>query len=88
MTARNVELEVRFIDEMLDLTRLSRGKLALERARMDLHEAVRHAVEISQPDIRSKGQQLILSLDAPEPWLEGDFARLQQVFWNLLKNAS
>ena len=88
MIARNVELEVRFIDEMLDLTRLSRGKLGLERAPMDLHEAIRHAAEVSQPDIQAKNQRLVLSLDAPESRLDGDFARLQQVFWNLLKNAS
>ena len=88
MISRNVELEVRFIDEMLDLTRLSRGKLELERAPMDLHEAIRHAVEITQTDIQAKRQRLILCLDATESRLDGDFARLQQVFWNLLKNAS
>ena len=88
MIARNVELEVHFIDEMLDLTRLSRGKLELTRAPMDLHEAVRRAAEISQHDIRAKAQRLTLSLEAPASRLEGDLARLQQVFWNLLKNAS
>ncbi len=88
MIARNVELEVTFIDEMLDFTRLSRGKLELSRAPMDLHEAIRHAAEVSQPDIGAKRQRLTLCLDASAPRIDGDFARLQQVFWNLLKNAS
>ena len=88
MIGRNVALEVSFIDEMLDLTRLSRGKLELARAPLDLHEAVRRAVEVSQPDIEAKNQRLTVALDAPASRLDGDFARLQQVFWNLLKNAS
>ena len=88
MITRNVELEISFIDEMLDFTRLSRGKLALTRVPMDLHEAIRHAAEVSQPDIGAKRQRLTLCLDASDPQIDGDFARLQQVFWNLLKNAS
>ena len=88
MIRRNVELEVHFIDEMLDLTRLSQGKMELSCAPMDLHEAIRRAVEVSEPDMQEKSQRLEISLDATRHTLHGDFARLQQVFWNLLKNAA
>ena len=88
MIRRNVELETRFIDDMLDVTRISRGKMEIVCHDMDLHEAIERAVEVSTPDIEKKGQQLTVSLEATESRLNGDLARLQQVFWNLLKNAS
>ena len=88
MIRRNVELEARFIDDLLDVTRISRGKMEIVRVPMDLHEAVRRAVEVSTPDLVTKGQHLTVSLEAKEYRLNGDLARLQQVFWNLLKNAS
>ncbi len=88
MIQRNVELEARFIDEMLDVTRIARGKMEVARAPMDLHEAVRRAVEVSTPDVVAKGQQLAVHLEGDECRMDGDFTRLQQVFWNLLKNAS
>lgn len=88
MIRRNVQLEAHFIDDLLDLTRVTRGKLELVREPMDLHEAVRRAVEISMGDIEGKVQRLTVDLEAGRSGLEGDFMRLQQVFWNLLKNAS
>ncbi len=88
MIRRNVELEARFINDMLDVTRIARGKMEIVREPMDLHEAVRRAVEVSTPDFEAKGQRLTVTMDSPECRLSGDLARLQQVFWNLLKNAS
>ncbi len=88
MIGRNVDLEARFIDDMLDVTRIARGKMELVRKDMDLHEAVRRAVEVATPDIEAKGQRLTVTLEAGECRLHGDMARLQQGFWNLLKNAS
>lgn len=88
MIRRNIVLESRFVDDLLDITRISRGKMELHRAPMDVHEAIVHAVEISHPDIDAKQQRLTLQLDAPRHRLEGDLARLQQAVWNLLKNAS
>jgi two-component system, chemotaxis family, CheB/CheR fusion protein len=55
---------------------------------MDLHHAVRLAAEIVMPDMAGRTQRLNLALDANAHELSGDFKRLQQVFWNLLKNAS
>jgi two-component system CheB/CheR fusion protein len=85
---RNVKLEAHFIDDLLDVTRISRGKLELASEPLDLHEAVRGAVEITQPDIEANAQTLTVELSANECRVRGDFPRLQQVFWNLLKNAA
>jgi two-component system CheB/CheR fusion protein len=76
------------IDDLLDVTRLTHGKLELVRVPMDANEAVERAIDISRPDIEAKGQQLIVSMKAGEHQIHGDIHRLQQVFWNLLKNAS
>jgi two-component system, chemotaxis family, CheB/CheR fusion protein len=88
MISRNVKIEAHFIDDLLDLTRISHGKLEIALKSMDLHEAVRGAVEICESEIRAKNQNLIVALDASEHIVVGDIARLQQVVWNLLKNAS
>ena len=55
---------------------------------LDLHQAIRHAVEVSTSDIESKTQRLTVQLNAKEHQLRGDTSRLQQAFWNILKNAS
>ena len=88
MIRRNVEIEARFIDDLLDVTRITRGKLEIVREPMDLHQALRHAVEVSTTDIESKKQRLTVKLRAKKHSLLGDATRLQQLFWNLLKNAS
>ncbi len=88
MIERNIQIEAHFIDDMLDLTRIAKGKLELIREPMDLHAAVRGAVEVSAADFEEKKQRLSIALDAGEYRLTGDICRLQQVFWNLLKNAS
>ena len=62
MIERNVQLEAHFIEDLLDLTRITRGKLELMRMPIDLHEVVRHAAEISTEDIEAKKQSLILNL--------------------------
>ena len=88
MIQRNVQLEARFVDDLLDVTRITRGKMELVTERIDLHGAILHAVEISRGDIEARSQQLTVALEAAEHMLEGDSERLQQVVWNLLKNAS
>ena len=88
MVRRNVDLESHLIDDLLDVTRIARGKMELARTDTDLHEAVRRAVEVSAPDIEAKGQRLTVDVSNEACRLHGDPARLQQVFWNLLKNAS
>jgi signal transduction histidine kinase len=87
MISRNVELEARLIDDLLDLTRIARGKLALRLGTCDLHSLLRLTVEIVDEETREKRIELTLDLDAARSHLTGDPARLQQVFWNLLRNA-
>jgi signal transduction histidine kinase len=84
---RNVELEARLIDDLLDLTRITRGILRLEPRTTDAHAIVRDAVAIVGPEAEEKGLEVSLDLAAPEHTVRADVVRLQQVFWNLMKNA-
>jgi CheY-like chemotaxis protein len=87
MIRRNVELEARLIDDLLDLTRISKGKVQLSLEIVDAHLLLRNALEICQSDIDQKHLVLELQLGAERVSLEADPARLQQIFWNLIKNA-
>jgi PAS domain S-box-containing protein len=88
MIRQNVQLEAELVGDLLDLTSISRGKVQMRATEMDLHEAINRAVQLSRSDFEAKAQQVTLALDAREHRVQGDSARLQQVFWNLLKNAS
>lgn len=87
MIRRNVELEARLIDDLLDLTRISRGKLSLDSRVVDVHPILREAIAIVRPEAESKGIKLNPNLRADQPFILGDAVRLQQIFWNILKNA-
>jgi CheY-like chemotaxis protein len=84
---RNVELEARLIDDLLDLTRISKGKVQLNFEVVDAHTLLRNAVEICHADIEQKHLALRLDLAAKKVHLRADPARMQQIFWNLIKNA-
>jgi signal transduction histidine kinase len=84
---RNIELEARLIDDLLDLTRVSKGKVQLNLETTDAHELLRNTIEICQSDISKKRLKVELKLEAPRHHLHCDPARLQQVFWNLIGNA-
>ena len=87
MIERNIALEARLIDDLLDLTRITRGKFRLQTESCDAHSLLSHAVDIVRDDARAKNIELDLDLAAERSGVPGDPARLQQVFWNLLKNA-
>jgi PAS domain S-box-containing protein len=88
MVRRNVELEARLIDDLLDLTRVSSGKIQLERRDIDLHEVVEHAIQTSCAGELATGRRHVeVDLAAQVHHLWGDASRLTQVFWNLLNNA-
>ncbi|HJT46291.1 MAG TPA: ATP-binding protein, partial [Chthoniobacterales bacterium] len=84
---RNVELEARLIDDLLDVTRIAKGKLQLTLEVVDVHEILRRAYEICRDDIQRKAIETKFELNADEVHVEGDPARLQQIFWNLIKNS-
>ncbi|MEP6607729.1 MAG: PAS domain S-box protein [Burkholderiaceae bacterium] len=88
MIRRNIKIESHLIDDLLDLTRITRGRLEVVTEPMDLHAAVSGAVEVCASDIHGKIQTLQVSLEATRHQTEGEPNRLQQVVWNLLKNAS
>jgi PAS domain S-box-containing protein len=87
MVCRNVELEARLIDDMLDLTRIARGKLQLRLQPTDAHELVQHAIEIVRADVNFRHIQLSVALEAASRQVNVDPPRMQQVFWNILRNA-
>ena len=88
MLQRNVELEALLIDDLLDLTRIAHGKLELHNDAVDVHAALEHALSISAADISAKSIRFLRHLEAVEHHCWADPARLQQVFWNLVKNAA
>jgi PAS domain S-box-containing protein len=88
MIRRNVELEAKLIDDLLDLTRIGRGKIQLHLEPVDVHQVVHNAIQVlSAEELAAKHLDIELKLDARLHHVRGDMARLQQVFWNLLKNA-
>ncbi|MBA2431648.1 MAG: PAS domain S-box protein [Chthoniobacterales bacterium] len=84
---RNVELEALLIDDLLDLTRIAHGKLELHSDAVDIHASLEHALNISSVDLHKKRLTVARRFEAVEHHCWADAARLQQVFWNLVKNA-
>lgn len=84
---RNAELEARLIDDLLDLTRIARGKLKLVSAAVDLHRLLSETEEIVKSESLGKRVAVHFTKEASEYCVHGDSARLQQVFWNVIKNA-
>ena len=84
---RNAELEARLIDDMLDLTRIFRGKLQLNMELVNLHSVLENVIDICRPQMAEKDLRLVVELGAVRTRVFGDSGRLQQIFWNLLKNA-
>ncbi len=88
MVRRNVEMEARLIDDLLDVTRIVRGKVELNMERVPLCEVIRRTVEVCRSDIEARQLRFIVDTDAASAcFIHADAGRLQQAFWNLLKNA-
>ncbi len=79
---------VRLIDDLLDVSRLNRNKLNLQRSRVALAEVVSHAVETAAPAIEAAGHELTVSLPPDAVLLDADLTRLAQVLGNLLTNSA
>ena len=83
----NIELEARLIDDLLDLTRISAGKLSLRRQLVDVHKIFKDALACVQSDQLSKHISLTVDWSAQKNEVNGDPLRLRQIFWNILKNS-
>jgi PAS domain S-box-containing protein len=88
MIRRNIELETRLIDDLLDVSRIVSGKLALHPRTVDLNEKIKNVTQICREQILEKAIRLHVSLDRRIGGLRADPSRLQQVLWNVLKNAA
>ncbi len=84
---RNIELEARIIDDLLDITRIHQKKLHLAMAPVDVHRLVDEAVEVCVSDAEAKAVRVEVDRQADRATVNGDAGRLRQAFWNLVKNA-
>jgi len=87
MIRRNIEVETHLIDDLLDVTRISKGKLDLKFATLDAHKAVLNVVEICRSEAGAKRIRVNVALRAVDHYVRADEVRFQQMIWNLLKNA-
>jgi PAS domain S-box-containing protein len=87
MLRRSIELEARIIDDLLDLTRIARGMLSFSPENTDLHALIEFLIGLSQSEVQEKRLNVSLQLDAERHHIHTDAARLQQVLWNILRNA-
>jgi signal transduction histidine kinase len=78
----------RLVDDLLDISRITRGRITLQRERVSLGLVLANAVESSRPLMEAAGHDLTLDLPAESLFLDGDPTRLTQVFGNLLVNAA
>ncbi len=88
MIRRNVELETRLINDVLDVARVQRGQLRLQLETVDLHRALRESVDICRDEILVSGLDVRLALMATDHFIEADPARILQIAWNLIHNAA
>ena len=87
MVRRNAELGVRLIEDLLDLSRLTRRRLKLQLGTADAHELLQSAIDIVRSDMEDRHLKLVVTLAASRHDLVADAPRLQQVFWSIFRNA-
>lgn len=88
MLRRSVELEARIIDDLLDLTRIAKGMLTFTMEAVDVHETIQFLVDMCHTEFQGKRLNLSVKLDAQQPFVRPDAGRLQQILWNVIKNAA
>jgi PAS domain S-box-containing protein len=87
MIRRNVELEARLVDDLLDVARIARGKLHIAFATVDAHQLIEEIVANTWYEIKTKRIALTIELNASHFRISADRTRLQQIIWNILRNA-
>jgi signal transduction histidine kinase/ActR/RegA family two-component response regulator len=87
MIRRNIALETRLIDDLLDLTRVTNGKLSLRKENIRLHPLIQEIAKMIAGEAAEKNLSIDRDLNAGCDGVYGDPARLQQIIWNLLRNA-
>jgi len=88
MMRRNIELEARLIDDLLDVTRIVQGKLTLNPELCDVHDLLMSSIQVYKSEFHAKRIETRVDLQATRRFVTADCARIQQVFWNVLKNAT
>jgi PAS domain S-box-containing protein len=88
MMERQLGQMVHLVDDLLDLSRISRGKIELRKKRIDLAKVIQQAIETSRPAIEQAGHELLIEVPARPAYVDADLTRLAQVFSNLLNNAA
>ena len=84
---KNIEMEARLIDDLLDLTRITHGKMSLNEKLLDASAVLREAIANVHSELNEKQIELVLNLQNIRMPVSGDEVRLQQIFWNVIKNA-
>ncbi|MDB5892153.1 MAG: multi-sensor hybrid histidine kinase [Polaromonas sp.] len=85
---RQLSQMTRLVDDLLDVSRISGGKVTLRKEKIELADVIRSAVEATRPLFEASGVLLEVSLPACPIWLDADLTRMAQVFTNLLNNAA
>ncbi len=85
--AKGIALQAQLVDDLLDITRITGGKLRLDVRPIDAHAALNHAYNILRSEINDREIKVSLDLAAEQHTIKADAVRLQQIFWNVLKNA-
>ena len=88
MIRRNIDLETRLIDDLLDLSRVTHGKLRLNPQPTEVHRLINHVLEMVAPELHGKQLKVEQNLAAMSDRVDADPARLQQTLWNLLRNSA
>lgn len=85
--AKGIALQVQLVDDMLDISRITSGKLRLDLRPIDAHGVLHRAYEIVRAEAQEREIEVTLHLAAPHDCIKADAVRVQQIFWNVLKNA-
>jgi signal transduction histidine kinase/ActR/RegA family two-component response regulator len=88
LLVRQVNHMVHLVDDLIDVSRLTRGSIELRPQRIDLRDAISSAIELSQPLITARRHRLDVAMDGGPFWIEADVVRLTQVISNLLNNSA